>query len=1750
MAFLLILIYFTMKLKTYLTLFCLIASFFNALAQHNTGGTLSRDTYLMDKNKTIELMSGVFFDDGGESKNVSNKHIITTFSSKDGMLELYFTDFNIPYDALLKIYDGTSVNGELLGVFKSSDKLWNFKAKNITIEFIPSKSNASGRGWRGVLRQSNVSKNPTVQSAPESDCPNAIPLCANNTVVVSASQYVDLGSINDDSGGCYSGTGSGGSVWYSFTPQATGPLDFLIVPAGSTDYDFVLWDITGGCGSKTEVLCNYSATHGSTGAASSGASASEGSSGSLLCTRPTVTIGHQYALCINFYGGSNDGYTLQFKNEASSVAITDNIPPTITYVTGNGCTNTTILDVYFSEWINCATLQAADFSMPGHTFTMVNDFCNGGKTNHVQIGVTPALTAVAGTPSSYTLSVLNTGAGTSMNDMCGNPMNVNYVITLGVAPLANAGPDKYNCKSPGLFGIGYNYSSVTLNGSGGSAGSMYNWSDGSTGQTPSVAPTQTTTYTLTVTQGACTATDVVTVFTETAPTVNLGPDILMCSGLPLTLNASGGGTYQWQVQSGTVIFFGTPTFSTIPGATASSYSTTPVQYGSTGATYYQVNVTSPNGGCTVTDQIKITFGSGSFGVLSSKPFLCAGETTTLSLPPGMTAYTWNTGTSPNAPLVVTPGATTSYTATSTTAGCTGTAVVTVPVRSLPVVIASASPSVICAGNTATLSAAPTGSNVTITEDFETANGFTLVNGANNKWYWGTAAFAAGTKGLYIGTAAANNNYDIGNFFTPKTATNHAYKDYAVNSFCTSDLSFKWKCNGQAAQAELTVWLVPNSFVPTAGTAITAGAGNVLLGGPYSGQTTYQNVTLSLAPYAGQTARIVFQWVNTGAAIVGGPTVANPAASIDDVVFNESMSYSYNWSSSPGGLGAISQSLTVSPSVVTAYSVTVTRCDGCTNSGAVPLSILPAASALTISPTSTTCPGQSVTLSVSGGGSYTWTPTASIVGSNTLSTISVTPGVTTIYTVTSPNCSGVQTKTVEVVVNGSLNVSVAPLSVSVCPGSTVALTAGGATNYTWSPSASLSSANGTTVISNAASTTTYTVVGSDASGCQGTNTVVVTVNAVPATTASVGGTVTCTTNTINLNSTLAGMNYTWTAPAGSFVTSGVNSQNAIGSGVGTYTLNVVNPGGGCTYSTTATVTSNLSAPVGVSAGASQTLSCSSTSVALNGSYTSPAGSTVSWLGGVCGSATTLTTSACAAGTYTLIVQHPTTGCTTASTVQIFPNAGAPSLTVTPVSNSITCTNTLIPISITSTTTPISINWNGPGIVGSTTASSINVNQGGVYTVTLTNTSSSCTTVFNVTIPTNTTPVNPSITGALAITCGSPNTTLTANPSSGSYTYSWTGAGITGALNNAAVNVNAGGTYSVVVTNSTNGCTGSASVQVTASGSVPTATITTTSANTIITCTNTTVGLTVNSTPSAGMSYTWSTGPNTQSINTSVGGVVTVTVQNTSSGCYVVAQYTVNINTTAPAINAFDQVIPCGSNSVTLVGYSTPPNVTYNWTTSGTGSLLSGANTASAVAGSAGHYVLTVVLNSTGCSTTQTVNVTSGAGISPSFTANPVSGTAPLLVNFNNQTSGTGNIYSWNFGDPNSSSNTSSLTNPDHTYNTTGTYNVVLMVTNASGLCSGTTTVTIEVLENSSLIVPNVFTPNGDGKNDVFKIISTGIKDLQCDIFNRWGTKIYSFSSASGSWDGNNATDGTYFYILKCTGIDGKEYNLQGYLNLFR
>jgi gliding motility-associated-like protein len=105
-----------------------------------------------------------------------------------------------------------------------------------------------------------------------------------------------------------------------------------------------------------------------------------------------------------------------------------------------------------------------------------------------------------------------------------------------------------------------------------------------------------------------------------------------------------------------------------------------------------------------------------------------------------------------------------------------------------------------------------------------------------------------------------------------------------------------------------------------------------------------------------------------------------------------------------------------------------------------------------------------------------------------------------------------------------------------------------------------------------------------------------------------------------------------------------------------------------------------------------------------------------------------------------------------------------------------------------------------------------------------------------------------------------------------------------------------------------------------------------------------------------------------------------------------------------------------------------------------------------------------------------------------------------------------------------------------------------------LCVDSITKCFQVIPEPSISIPNVFTPNGDTKNDEFKINSVGLKSLSCTIFDRWGLKMYEWEGIKGFWDGNTKTgaapSGTYFYIITYTDQKDKSTTEKGFLTLFK
>jgi gliding motility-associated-like protein len=117
------------------------------------------------------------------------------------------------------------------------------------------------------------------------------------------------------------------------------------------------------------------------------------------------------------------------------------------------------------------------------------------------------------------------------------------------------------------------------------------------------------------------------------------------------------------------------------------------------------------------------------------------------------------------------------------------------------------------------------------------------------------------------------------------------------------------------------------------------------------------------------------------------------------------------------------------------------------------------------------------------------------------------------------------------------------------------------------------------------------------------------------------------------------------------------------------------------------------------------------------------------------------------------------------------------------------------------------------------------------------------------------------------------------------------------------------------------------------------------------------------------------------------------------------------------------------------------------------------------------------------------------------------------------------------------------NPTHTFATEGQYTVTVVATDANG-CTDTATAVIDVFGTSVLIVPNVFTPGG--QNPTFMVTTFALSSYSIQIYNRWGKKVFESTDPQDSWDGNNVSDGTYFYLIKAQGQDSKDYNLSGFV----
>jgi gliding motility-associated-like protein len=130
----------------------------------------------------------------------------------------------------------------------------------------------------------------------------------------------------------------------------------------------------------------------------------------------------------------------------------------------------------------------------------------------------------------------------------------------------------------------------------------------------------------------------------------------------------------------------------------------------------------------------------------------------------------------------------------------------------------------------------------------------------------------------------------------------------------------------------------------------------------------------------------------------------------------------------------------------------------------------------------------------------------------------------------------------------------------------------------------------------------------------------------------------------------------------------------------------------------------------------------------------------------------------------------------------------------------------------------------------------------------------------------------------------------------------------------------------------------------------------------------------------------------------------------------------------------------------------------------------------------------------------------------------------------------------------------LFNTSREYASGGSYTVTLYATGVNN-CNDSSVYTFRISDSSSVVLPNVFTPNGDDANDVYRPITTGIKSLKAWVFNRNGNLVANWDQVRGSWDGHTTSgevcsEGTYAIVVEALGFDGREYKLKGFITLAR
>ncbi len=1365
------------------------------------------------------------------------------------------------------------------------------------------------------------------------------------------------------------------------------------------------------------------------------------------------------------------------------------------------------------------------------TVTQTNISCNGNCNG------TASVTATGGTPA-YTYSWSNGGTNTSISSLCAGSYTIIVTDSHGCKDTANV-----TITQPLALAIATTQTNLTCNGTcngtatatvtGGSPAYTYSWSNGAT--TATATSLCAGSYKVVVTDShGCKDSTNVTITQPAGMTLTTTNTNVTCMANCIgtaTISVSGGNvpyTYHWS-----------------NGATTTNVS-------GLCAGIYKIVVTDAKG-CKDSTNVTITQPNPLILTFTQTNIKCKGDcngSSTVTVSGGTTpyAYAWSPSGGTNATasglcagvykIVVTDAngckdslnvtitqpvnsisVTTSQTAITCNGTCNGSATANPSGGAPPYTYSwsnggtNATISSLCAGSYSVVVTDANGckdsTNITVTQPasmiltitqnniscFGDCNGTAsvTVSGGNAPYTykWNTGATTTSIAGLCSGTTRI------------VVTDSHGCKDSAdvitteptalIATMSQSNVTCNGSCNGVATA---TVSGGTPAYTYSWSNGDTTATVSGLCAGNYKFVVTDNHGCAdTLMVTITQPSAISITTTQTNISCNG-----NCNGTINTTVSGGTPAYVYSWSN-----GATTANL--SSLCSGSFRLIVTDSHGCIDSVSITIT-QPTALVVTTTQTNESCNGNcngTASATVSGGTpayTYSWSNGATTTSINNLCAgnyeIVITDGNgckdSVRINITQPNALSISTSQVNVSCNGD------------CNGQATGSVGGGTAPYTysWTPS------GGTNGTATGLCPGTYTITVTDNNNCSDTASVTIT-QPTTALSASITSSVnvTCTGNcngtaTVSASGGTAPYTYSW-SPSG-----GTNST-ATGLCAGSYTVTVTD-NNGCTAIATVTISQQhtaLIASLTSSTNVSCNGSCDGTATVSANGGTAPY--TYSWSpsGGTNASAANL-----CANTYTVTVTD-NNGCTASVMVTITQPAA---ITITTSQTNATCNgscNGTATANASGGTAPYTYTWSN-----SATGQSVSGLCAGSYTVTVSdNSGCSQTMALNITAPA---PLTISVS-ANTIQChntcdGIAIVNVTGGTSPYIYTVSSPSSTNT-YYNDTLTSLCPGVTYTIVVEDS-NRCTIIDSVNfINPAGMSVSNTITAS------TCNSTNNGaITVSvSGGAAPYTYSWSNGSTNQNQSNILSGTYTLTVTD-ASGCIITDTVVVTSLQTVIAIGGNDTSI-CAHNTVILNGDSSINALTYQWFQMPGMNPISDTITVIVNPSVTTSYIL--VVSNGGCTDTSTIIVT----INPALAVD--AGAAQSIIPNQsvtiggNPTAPSGSTYFW---EPNTSLNDSTSSNPVATPTVTTTYTVY--ADNPDG-CPGSDTVTVFVVPQ--IVIPDGFSPNGDGQNDVWNIgYIYNFPNVVVEVYNRWGELLFRSIGYSTPWDGTYTGKpvpiGTYYYII--------------------